>query len=246
MSSFDDDGPIDRRSSDSASGNATGNVGHADEVGDYDFDTESQQSMSSNDSLDDVSHASTWTRSTVFKSEYEMYIELFEKLETDWLHERDPLQQQSLYSSVQEAEVAFALKYGIYSDLVTGNQTELSVAKDKTRNRMRTRLKNECCIGLPVKGRAVKRTKRIKIPRSRVDAVTRQIISWSSFQQLHNSTPHKDLVRLWYKLPRVRRPAKARLWSGYCMTWSQCVDWYRDYYDMSELYTWYVELPRAD
>ena len=49
-------------------------------------------------------------------------LRFFQKLEIDWLHERDPLQQQSLYSSVQEAEVAFALKYGIYSDLVTGNQ----------------------------------------------------------------------------------------------------------------------------
>ena len=75
-----DDGPIDRRSSDSASGNATGNVGHADEVGDYDFDSESQHSMSSNDSLDDVSHASAWTRSTVFKSGYDMYIEVFSEI----------------------------------------------------------------------------------------------------------------------------------------------------------------------
>ena len=87
---------------------------------------------------------------------------------------------------------------------MTGYQKELSVAKDKTRKRMRTRLKNKCCIGLPVQGRAMKREKTKKVVRMRVDPETRQIVSWLSFQQRHKTTTPDDLVGLWKKLPRVR------------------------------------------
>ena len=60
----------------------------------------------------------------------------FAALENQWLNEPDSLQQENLYKSIFDAEVAFAVKFGIYSHLITGNQKEVSVAKDKTRNRM--------------------------------------------------------------------------------------------------------------
>ena len=173
-------------------------------------------------------------------------VKYFAALENQWLNEPDSLQQETLYKSVFDAEVAFAVKFEIYSHLVTGNQKEVSVAKDKTRNRMRTRLKNKCCIGLPVQGRAMKREKTKKVVRMRVDPETRQIVSWLSFQQRHKTTTPDDLVGLWKKLPRVMRPSKARWWAGEAMTWSQCMDKYLDFFDMSSLYTWYLKLPRAD
>ena len=93
------------------------------------------------------------------------------------------MHKENLYYAVAEAEIAFALQFRIYADIVIGNQQEEAVAKTKTQHRMRTRLKNSCCIGLPVKGRAVKRRKTRKVRRSRVDPVTRQIVSWSTFLQ---------------------------------------------------------------
>ena len=86
-------------------------------------------------------------------------VKYFAALENQWLNEPDSLQQETLYKSVFDAEVTFAVRFEIYSHLVTGNQKEVSIAKEKTRNRMRTRLKNKCCIGLPVQGRALKREK---------------------------------------------------------------------------------------
>ena len=142
-----------------ASSNGIGGVGHADEVGVFDFDSASLDSSSSCHSDDGVSHISIVRGSLIIKSGYERAVHNFGGLENQWLNEADSLQQQTLYKSIFEAEVAFAVKFGIYSHLITGNQKEVSVAKDKTRNRMRTRLKNKCCIGLPVQGRALKREK---------------------------------------------------------------------------------------
>ena len=249
---------IDHMSTDSVAGNASGDVGDADEVGDLDFDSASEYSNSRSDSAasvnsndtsdsdDEVSLVSTARGSVIFKSEYEIAEEHFAALEERWLNEPDPVHKERLYRAVSEAEIAFALQFRIYADIVTGNQQEESVAKTKTRHRMRSRLKNSCCIGLPVKGRAVKRRKTRKVRRSRVDPVTRQIVSWSTFLQQHKKTAPHDLTRLWRQLPRVRRSAKARWWAGGSMTWSQCVDRYRDFYDMSLLYVWFMELPRAD
>ena len=242
----DPDAGMELKSTDSESDNNTGGGVEADQVGDMNFESDSQESNSSSDSDWDVSQVNTLSGSEIFKSEYEVAVESFVFLENRWLHETNMLQQQSLYKAVFEAEVAFAIEFDVYADLITGNQTVLSIAKDKTRNRMRTRLKNNRCIGLPVSGRAVKRKKRKQVPRSRVDPVTRQIVTWSSFLQLHSTTMHHDLLLLWRKLPRLRRAAKSRWWAGESLSWSRCVERYRDFYDMASLYTWYVELPRAD
>ena len=229
-----------------ASNNGFGGVALADNVGVYVFESLSQDLNSSSDSDDEVSHVSAESGSVVSQFEYESAVKNFGALENQWLNEPDSLQQETLYKSIFEAEVAFAVKFGIYSHLITGNQKEVSVAKDKTRNRMRTRLKNKCCIGLPVQGRAMKREKTKKVVRMRVDPETRQIVSWLSFQQRHKTTMPDDLVGLWNKLPRVTRPSKARWWEGEAMTWKQCMDRYLDFFDMSSLRTWYIKLPRAD
>ena len=193
-----------------ASNNGIGGVGHADKVGVYVFDSVSQDLNSSSDSDDEVSHVSTESGSVISQSEYESAVKNFGALENQWLNEPDSLQQETLYKSIFEFEFAFAVKFRIYSHLITGNQKEVSVAKEKTRNRMRTRLKNKCCIGLPVQGRAMKREKTKKVIGMRIDPETQQIVSWSSFQQRHKTTMPDDLVGLWKKLPRVTRPSKAR------------------------------------
>ena len=229
-----------------ASNNGICGVGHADKVGVYVFESLAQDLNSSSDSDDEVSHDSTESGSVISQFEYESAVKNFGALENQWLNEPDSLQQETLYKSIFEAEFAFAVKFRIYSHLITGNQKEVSVAKDKTRNRMRTRLKNKCCIGLPVQGRAVKRGKTKKVVRLRVDPEMRQIVSWLSFQQRHKTIMPDDLVGLWKKLPRVTLPSKARWWEGEAMTWSQCRNKYLDFYDMSSLYTWYLKLPRAD
>ena len=142
-----------------ASNNGIGGVGHADKVGVWDFDSASQDSNSSCDSGDEVSHGSTVSRAEMSNSEYQSAVINFRTLENQWLNEKDPLQQQTLYKSIYDAEIAFAVRIGVYSHLITGNQEELSVAKNKTRNRMQARLKYKCCIGVPVQARVVKRQK---------------------------------------------------------------------------------------
>ena len=186
-----------------ASNNGICGVGHADKVGVYVFESLAQDLNSSSDSDDEVSHDSTEIGSVISQLEYDSAVKNFGALENQWLNEPDSLQQETLYKSIFEFEFAFAVKFRIYSHLITGNQKEVSVAKEKTRNRMRTRLKNKCCIGLPVQGRAMKREKTKKVVRMRVDPETRQIVSWLSFQQRHKTTTPDDLVGLWKKLPRV-------------------------------------------
>ena len=143
--------------------------------------------IDADDSDDEVPHLSTQNGSPLSQSEYESAVEDFEALENQWLNEPDCLQQKTLYKSVFEAEVAFALKFKIYSHLITGNQQEVSIAKEKTRNRMRTRFKNKCCISVPVQGRAMRGEKTKKKVRFRIDPETQQIVSWLSFQQRHNT-----------------------------------------------------------
>ena len=141
--------------------------------------------------------------------------------------------------------MAFALRFAIYREIVIGGQEEEAQAKVRTGNRMRTRVQNNRCVGVPEKGRASKRARIRRVPRSRVDPVTRHIISWETFQKQHNRATYWEKKHLWRELPRVKRAAKSRLWAGHSMTWSQCVSWYRDFYDMSVLYVWFVERPRC-
>ena len=197
-----------RTSTDSIAGNVLGVVGRADEVGDMDFDSASECSYAKSDSaasvdpagasdlVDEVSHTSTDRGSAIGKSEYEAAVESFVALEERWLNEVDPLRKEKLHKAVFEAEVAFALRFAIYREILIGGQDEEAQAKVRTRNRMRTRVQNNRCVGVPEKGRASKRARIRRAPRSRVDPVTRQIISWAAFQQQHNRTTYQEQIRL--------------------------------------------------
>ena len=245
-----------RTSTDSIAGNVLGVVGRADEVGDMDFDSGSECSYAKSDSaasadpagasdlFNQITQSTTDRGSAINQYGYEAAVESFGALEERWLNEVDPSRKETLKNVLFETEVAFALRFAVYRKIVVGNQDEEAQTKKRTRNRMRTRVENNRCIGLPGKGRASKRTRIRRVPRSRVDPVTRHIISWATFQKQHNRATYLEKIRLWRELPRVNRGAKSRLWAGHSMTWSQCVTWYRDFYEMSALYVWFVELPR--
>ena len=225
--------------------NGCGGVVHEEEMGVYVFESITQDWISSTSSDDDESHVSTESGCVSSQTEYESAVKNFDTLENQWLNEPDSLQQEILYKSVFHAEVTFAVRFGIYSHLVTGNQQEVSIAKGKTRNRMRTRLKNKCCIGLPVLGRALKKQKPLNKKRMRFDPETQQMVSWSAFQQRHKKAMPDDFIEMWKNLSRMRLPSKARWWEGEAVTWKQCMDRYLDFFDMSSLRTWYKKLPRA-
>ena len=91
----------------------------------------------------------------------------FNLLERRWLSERTSERREELLREIAEAELQYALKYGIYRDLVTGDRTEVGLSREKTRNRMRTRRLQHRCIGLPVRGRASKSVKKKKNQRTR-------------------------------------------------------------------------------
>ena len=97
---------------------------------------------------------------------------------------------------------------------MTGYQKELSVAKDKTRKQMRTRLKNKCCIGLPVPERAVKRGRNKKVARLRADPETQQIVSWFIFSTAAQYSMTDDLVGLGHThiVPGTRGCGRHRGW----------------------------------
>ena len=166
----------------------------------------------------------------------------FFALEQKWLTECNSEEKKRLYKEVEKAEVNYAIRLHMYDDILVGNQTIQSIAKEKTRNRMRTRLQNNVCIGLPEKGRAVPR-KRKRVSRLRVDPESRQIISWEMF--CARNSPSATLHEQWRALPRVRPPAKQRVWRGYAISWQQCVAWFRDDYEMKYLFDWFQSLQRA-
>ena len=129
-----------------ASSNGIGGVGHADEVGVFDFDSASLDSSSSCHSNDGVSHISTVRGSLKIKSGYERAVHNFRGLENQWLNEADSLQQQTLYKSIFEAEIVFEVQFVLCSFHDRQSRKELSVPKDKTRQKMRTRLKNNVAL----------------------------------------------------------------------------------------------------
>ena len=147
-----------------------------------------------------------------------------------------------LHKAVENAEITYAIRFHIYDDVRTGNQSIVNIAKDKTRNRMRTRMKSNRCIGLPEMGRAMPR-KRKRASRLRVDPESRQTISWKMF--CAKNSPADDLRKQWRALPRLRPKAKQRVWKGYAFSWGQCVAWYRDDFEMPHLFEWFRSLERV-
>ena len=228
-----------------------------DEIGDYDFEpspgdvSDSSSVESDEDNRDDgdydpqenMSVPSSRTPSLVHASDYDVAVHEFGLLENQWHWEKDEVSKMELYKQIEDAEMSYALEYGIYHDIVTGQQTERAIAKQKTRNRMRTRLKNHRCIGLPVHGRATQ-SKKIKVRRERVDPATRAVITWKDFQNRNADISVAERWSRWKMLPRRKKAAQVRCFEGQPFSWSTCITRYRDYYEMGALYVWFVQLPK--
>ena len=194
----------------------------------------------------------------------------FIALEHRWVSETDIWAKYDLYKKVEEWEVQYALKHRIYSDIVEGNQTELSIAKKKTRNRMKSRRTHNKAVGLPVKGRA--RASKIitwhtfqlqnqqlspderyakwkalplrRVRKVRLDPDTRKIIKWKTFQLQHAHLSSTDQYKRWKALPRGKSQTLIRDYKGEPLTWWDCKAKYSDYYEMSDIATWFQNLPR--
>ena len=67
--------------------------------------------------------------------------------EISWQAEEDPEIKRCLYKEVEQLENEYAVEAKIYDHLVQYNQRVSALAKSKTRNRMRSRLKTNRCIG---------------------------------------------------------------------------------------------------
>ena len=181
----------------------------------------------------------------MYKSDLSEIIAAFDVLERRWFSEIDPERRAQLYRAVQDAEVQFAITCGIYGDLVFGNRSLVSISKEKTPNRMRTRRKHQRCIGLPVEGRASMRMEKKRKPRCRIDVVRQRILDWESFRIENEDLPYSEIRRKWRTHPRVGRPVKSRQFNNEELSWSECVNRFSDYYERAELHKWYVGLPRG-
>ena len=169
----------------------------------------------------------------------------FDLLERRWLSERTSEGQEELLREIEEAELQYAIKYGIYRDRVTRSRTEAGLSKEKTRNRMRTRRLQHRCIGLPIRGRASKKIKKKRNPRCRIVVGSRQVIDWESFRQENANLSWPGLQRKWKMPPRVGRPIRSRHFRNEELSWSECVRRFGGYYGRAELHAWYVSLPRG-
>ena len=166
-------------------------------------------------------------------------------LEQLWVEEIDLLEKEKLYKEVQAAEIAYVLEVGLYDALIAPGATSQRIAREKTRNRMRTRLKNNRAIGLPVAG--VARAARIRQChlKNRVDPITRQVIAMEVFLRRGSWSNRADALRAWRRLPRVVRMPTARVYENSLLSWTQCCRRWSWEYELAGLYAWYSTLPRA-
>ena len=56
----------------------------------------------------------------------------FHLLERRWLSERNSERRAELLREIEEAELQYAIKYGIYRDLVTGSRTEVGLSRENS------------------------------------------------------------------------------------------------------------------
>ena len=84
------------------------------------------------------------------------------------------------------------------------------------------------------------------MPRIRVHPTTGDVAYWVDFESTHATLEKKERLALWRKLPRVRRTATLREYMGRAFTWIECVHRFRDYEEMTALYTWFKRLPRME
>ena len=221
------------------SGSEDVEVGSGEE--DVDFDGEDEESYSY--SSEDSSAIKTDSDQDMYKSESEKMIAEFHTLEQRWKTEENETKKYELQRAVSDLEVKYAVTHGVYRDLLTGERTEEGLAKEKTRNRMRTRREQKRCIGLPVKGRASQPKKKRRKQRDRM--LDKKVIDWSSFRRERQGWTMDELLKQWRTYPRVARPVTHRMFKDQRLSWTECTQRFGDYYEPSELHKWYINLQRA-
>ena len=158
------------------------------------------------------------------------------------------MEKKRLYKKLEEEEIAYSLKKGLYRHLVRPDQSEVSFVKDKTRNRMRTRRKNNRCIGLPTvtdTKPSRKNENENHWPKERFDPVTSAAITWTYFNTLHWNLPKRERLEKWKSLRRRKIEARARQFHEVVLTWDECVQRWNFDYEIGELYTWYRQLKKV-
>lgn len=129
-------------------------------------------------------------------------------LEEAWRDETVPHMKEDLYRRLQAAEMAYAIRYRVYTDLPRGNMKERRLVKVKTRSRMRTRLVSSRCIGPPMRGRAHAVKHKPAAPRIRKQPWTRRPVSFAQWRRMNWWLSGPALERSWRALPRGTAPSR--------------------------------------
>ena len=206
------------------------------------------EACESDDGDDTASITSERTASEHYQESYDKDDHDFGILENKWHQEKNLTEKERLYKKVEEAEIAYSLKKGLYRHLLRPQQSEVSFVKDKTRNRMRTRRKNNRCIGLPTvtdTKPSRKNENKNHWPKERVDPVTSAAVTWTYFNTLHWNLPKRERLEKWKSLRRRKIEARARKFHDVDLTWNECVQRWNFYYEIGELYTWYRLLEKV-
>ena len=191
-----------------------------------------------------VSLEEMWIETSNF--EVDLSIEnWFLALEDRWFRAFDAEERRQLCRMVYEAEVDYALYYGIYCKILVGYQTLEGVTKIKTRNRHQTRKRQQRCIGLPEEGRAAMILTKNKAPRCRLDVESRHVLCWDNFRKENAHLPFAVMMDKWKRNPRIRRTLRSRRYRSEALSWTDTVRRFGDYYDGAELYRWFGSLPLA-
>ena len=210
-----------------------------------DYDDDDDRSVASDETKASQETAVRW-----YQEGYEKDVKRFGMLENAWLLEKNCWRKEELYYQLQDLENEYAVRHHIYRDLLTGNETEEGFAKKKTRSRMRTRLKENRCIGVPtVKGgacRTNRENKKRRWKKVRVDPITEEIVTWKTFKRKHSQLNEQDARRAFKKLKRKKREARTRRYNGEVFTWMECAERWGFYYEMGELASWFNQLEKVD
>ena len=211
---------------------------------DMDIDEETESEDGENESR---SGYTTDSGSETYQSDFSRTVEAFDRLERRWVAEAETgaVQAAETLREIQEMEVEYAVRFGIYRDLVSGNKTELGIARAKTHNRMQTRKRNLKVIGLPVKGRAVLSKKKERKPRQRIDPQSGLRVHWEEFRKAHDDLPWSELKSTWKQYPRKGKPTKFRVYKDEALTWCGCYSRWGDFYERADLHRWFIKLPRV-
>ena len=204
--------------------------------------------LENNDGDDTASISSERTEFYHYQEYYDDDVQAFGILENKWHQEKNLMEKRRLYKELEKEEIAYSLKKGLYRQLVRPNHSEASFVKDKTRNRMRTRRKNNRCIGLPTVTDTKATTKnenKKHWPKERVDPVTSAAVTWTYFNTLYWNLPKRERLEKWRSLRRRKIEARARKFHEVVLTWDECVQRWNFDYEIGELYAWYRQLEKV-